>query len=208
MINNFNAIAPLLSFDSNQTYQILIMRRRKDFKDGDSPQKEDVRLIKDYYIGSIEKLNDRYEEMKTLAEIFQARVYVNLNARDTSQIGLKMLKCLSEAILSNSNRYKSIFRKAFAECQKVGQKSWIIDIDGDDAKDIIYDIADAVNSCSPVGEKQLAFYATKNGFHIISRPFHKQEFEAKNQELFYKCEIKYGDNPALLYLPKSLTNES
>lgn len=204
MIDNFNAISHLLTFDNNETYQILIMRRRKDFKDGDSPQKEDVRLIKDYYIESLEKLNDRYEEMKTLAEMFQARVYINLNARDTSQIGLKMLKCLSEAILSNSNRYKSIFRKAFVECPKVGKKSWIIDIDGSDAKDIVYPLIEAVNNCLPIGEKQLAIYATKNGVHVISKPFNKHEFEAKHQELFYKCEIKSGDNPALLYLPESL----
>ena len=204
MINNFKAIAPLLTFYNNETYQVLIMRRRKDFKDGDYPQKEDVRLIKDYYIESLEKLNDRYEEMKTLAEMFQARVYINLNARDTSQIGLKMLKCLSEAILSNSNRYKSIFRKAFAECPKVGKKSWIIDVDGEDADDVVYELMAAINFCIPIGEKQLAFYSTKNGYHIIVSPFNKHEFEAKNQELYYKCEIKTGDNPALLYLPESL----
>ena len=204
MIDNFNVVSPLLTFDNNETYQILIMRRRKDFKDGDSPQKEDVRLIKDYYIESLEKLNYRYEEMKTLAEMFQARVYINLNARDTSQIGLKMLKCLSEAILSNSNRYKSIFRKAFAECQKVGEKSWVIDVDGSDASDIVYPLMGAVDNCLPVGKKLLALYSTKNGYHIVCKPFNKQEFEAKHQNLYYKCEIKSGDNPALLYLPKSL----
>ena len=97
--------------------------------------------------------------------------------------------------------------KSRQEIMDIGKKSWIIDVDGSDAKDIVYPLIEAADECLPVGKKLLALYPTKNGFHIISRPFNKQEFEAKNQDLYYKCEIKSGDNPALLYLPESLTNE-
>lgn len=200
-MDNRKAILPLLKFDNNQVYQILILRRRKDFKEG--VQKEDVRLIKDYYIDSIEKLDYRYEEMKTIADLFEARVYINLNARDTSKIGLRMLKIVSDAILSDSNRYKSCFRKAFAECQKVGDKYWIIDVDGEDAMDqsVKQSIIDLISQCLPVGDKIVTQYNTKNGYHLITKPFNQNAFWAKTSEqVRIACEVKTSDNPALLYM--------
>ena len=107
MINNIEKILPLLKFENNSQCQILILKRKKDFKDKSiNNQKEDVRLIKDYYFKSKEELLDRFEEIQHLSEITKSRVYVNLNLKDISTIGLKMIKIISENLLNKSFKFK------------------------------------------------------------------------------------------------------
>lgn len=202
MINNIQLIKPLLDFSLNQTYQILILRRKKDFDKKEN--KEDVKIIKDYYIRSISDLEEKYEEIIGLSEFFKARVYILLNARNEEKVGVKMLSVLSDLMNTDSNKFKNIFRSTFTILPKIGEKRFIIDVDSND-KDLYNEIYKTLFYCEPKGNKCITNIPTPNGYYIVCKPFNIKTFMS-NQHVYYQCGIK-KDNPTILYYPNSLKND-
>lgn len=90
MVNNFDLIKPLLLFPTKEDnfYFVQILQRKKDHKGirlGGS--NNNSRLIKAYYIKSQEHLDTHTEEMIKLAQVFNARVSINLNPRSFEKAG-------------------------------------------------------------------------------------------------------------------------
>ena len=76
-VDNFEKIKRLLQFDDTGDlfYFIQIMQRKKDGED----IKKNNRIIMNYYITSLDYLNDREDEIKTLCKIYNARAYIGIN---------------------------------------------------------------------------------------------------------------------------------
>jgi hypothetical protein len=76
MIDNIQLILPFLKFESKDDfYYLQILQRKKE-----NPQLgSNSRVIKNYYITSEKYLLDRYNEIKKLCEVFNARAMIRLN---------------------------------------------------------------------------------------------------------------------------------
>jgi hypothetical protein len=90
MINNLELIKPLLNFESKgDFYSLMILKRKKDQPEGERDNHQSVRTIKSYCIESIEYLEKRYDEIKTLCEIFKARAYIHVQKQNHKDVSLE-----------------------------------------------------------------------------------------------------------------------
>ena len=78
MIDNFELIKPLLTFPNDDIYyQLQILRRGKDHPELPAAN----RMIKAYFICSLEGLDYVEQEIKDLCKFFGARAYINLTPK-------------------------------------------------------------------------------------------------------------------------------
>jgi len=201
-IDNIELIKPLLEFKDDSFHQLLILKRKKDFPDKLKNAIQSVRTIKSYCITSIEYLEDRYEEIKMLCEVFQARAYIHVCSQNHKDVALNMINEIINRVKANQHNQKNVFDSVVGQL-KVNEKRWIIDVD---TKDKIYiaELCATIALIQPYDlEKIITFIPTKNGCHIITKPFNLEEF--RKIEGYKDVEIQKR-NPTLLYFPNSLEN--
>ena len=139
----------------------------------------------------METLENRYDEMKELCKVFNARAYIRLSRRNCVTMAKKMIIELWSAFKNNSFKH---LRKIYSTV--VGRdtgldKIWIIDVDRLQLPpDIVYDL-----SClRPEGSKLITWIPTVNGRHLITKPFDLKRFK----ELYPTTDV-HKNNPTLLY---------
>ena len=212
MVDNFELIKPLLSFDKHGDFYFLqILQRKKDGCNVPNSSDNQRRLVKDYHITSTEKLDSLRDEIIASCNETGARAYIRLNKRNYRTVSMAfaeetLMKARTNQEFGNTfNEINSVIGR-YPEPGK-GNKTWIVDIDNTnvDAK-LVKDIKDIiVNYCQPFDvEKIVAVIPTKSGVHLITRPF--------NQETFYRMFSQFKlsnenevsikkDNPTVLYVP-------
>ena len=212
MVDNFELIKPLLSFDKHGDFYFLqILQRKKDGCNVPNSSDNQRRLVKDYHITSTEKLDSLRDEIIASCNETGARAYIRLNKRNYRTVSMAfaeetLMKARTNQEFGNTfNEINSVIGR-YPEPGK-GNKTWIVDIDNTnvDSK-IVKDIKDIiVNYCQPFDvEKIVAVIPTKSGVHLITRPF--------NQETFYRMFSQFKlsneneldikkDNPTALYAP-------
>jgi hypothetical protein len=199
MINNFEQIKKLLTFESEDDFYLLqILRRKKENPDvGNKPN-----VVKTYYINSIEYLDKVTPEIIGISNERNARVYITVNRRSFKKTALKSLQEIANNI--ESGNYKSA-RKAYesvaGKYSSEKDKKWIIDIDWKDFPDnktefarisaFAQELMEEVNK-DPFSEPIL----TKNGIHIITRPFNLKKFSER-----YPTVEVHKDRYTILYIP-------
>ena len=212
MVDNFELIKPLLSFDKHGDFYFLqILQRKKDGCNVPNSSDNQRRLVKDYHITSIEKLYSLRDEIIASCNETGARAYIRLNKRNYRTVSMAfaeetLMKARTNQEFGNTfNEINSVIGR-YPEPGK-GNKTWIVDIDNTNVdSNLVKDIKDIiVNYCQPFDvEKIVAVIPTKSGVHLITRPF--------NQETFYRMfsQIKLSnenevdikkDNPTVLYAP-------
>jgi hypothetical protein len=193
MIDNFELIKPLLKFPNDDTYYHLqILRRGKDHPELPAAN----RMIKAYFICSLEGLDHVKDEVKKLCEFFGARAYINLAPKSIKKTTMFQLKYLAERAYIGD--YKKIW-KSWNTCAgeiKGEESRWVVDVDNPLEKMIYWwDIKKYINEeCEPVGDKTIAIIPTKNGNHLITKPFNLQQFKEKYPDIDV-----HKNNPTLLY---------
>lgn len=212
-VNNFDLITPLLSFDSpDEFYFIQILQRKKDNKDNPNIQylgsNNSSRLIKAYYITSAEQLQKYKFEMIALANLFNARVGINLNKRSFRKTAFNTLVNISNSI--SNNEYSHISRAYNTACgvHNGGDRIWLLDVDNITDPNLLamfdnpegrreFAIHKCINESMPIDrQKILAKIPSKNGYHLITTSFDTREFVL----LFPDIEI-HKNNPCNLYIP-------
>ena len=126
----------------------------------------------------MEQLDQRYPEMKSLCEQFNARAYIRLSRRDAREIAKDLLILLGDAFRNNSFQHlRKIYSTAVGR-NKGLDKIWIIDVD-DDAMNVKLDngFISWLSVLKPQGDKVLSVIPTKQGIHIITKPFDLKEFK-------------------------------
>lgn len=104
MIDNFDLIKPLLTFENpGDFYFIQILQRKKDFM-----EKEKTKVIKEYFVENINFLDFKKKEMISLANFFNARVMIRLNKRNYEYISLKLLNELASRISQKTYSIKNL----------------------------------------------------------------------------------------------------
>lgn len=192
MVDNFEQIKGLLEFGSeDEFYFVQIIKRKKE----NAEMGSNSHIVKFYYLKSAADLDKDKEEMILLAKYHNARVCINLNKRSFERTAFHTLKKLTDQILNKD--FKNA-RKAYnSVCgMHAGEidKTWIVDIDekGRYANDVLK----GIETIAPIGDKLIAIIETKNGVHLITKPFNLQTFK----EWYPNIEV-HKNNPTIIYIP-------
>jgi len=198
MIDNLEIIKPLLNFEKEgDFYMLYVFKRKKDQPEIERDNHQSVRTIKTYCIESAEYLNHRYEEIKSLCEIFKARAYIHVQKQNHKDVSLEMMITLAQRIKNGQHIQNHLFDSVVGQL-KTHEKRWVVDIDSKDISKL-EDVKSFIKSLRPVGDKIEEIIPTKNGYHLITKRFDVLEFHKE----FSDVEIQ-KKNPTLLYLPSSL----
>lgn len=192
MINNFDKIISIMSFDDpNDFYFVQLIKRKKDNPD----MKGDSAVIKEWFVSSIDYLLSKKESMIEMANNYNARLTIRINRRNYKKLGLKMIADITQKLESeNYKGLKSSFSSVAGKYASDPDKKWIVDIDSEDLEKL-EEIKRVINRSMPDVEKIITEIPSKSGIHLIVRPFDLREFK----KLFKDIEIK-KDNPTNLYI--------
>jgi hypothetical protein len=201
MIDNLELIKPLLNFEkAGDFYMLYVFKRKKDQPEGERDNHQSVRTIKTYCVDSVEYLEKRYDEIKTLCEVFKARAYIHIQKQNHFDVGMEMIKTIIDRVQSGQSNQKNVFDSVVGKL-KTNERRWIVDID---TKDIIEigEIGYVIDRlCRPFGNKIIETIPTKSGVHLITEKFDVMEFKKYYPEIDIQRK-----NPTLLFFPNSLEN--
>jgi len=204
MINNTEKIREMLFFnDKDDFYFLQILKRRKDNPD----LEKDMVVIDNIYINSLESYDKRIPHVIELCNIENARAYFRVNKRNYAKLGPHMLKRVVDIVFTeNCRALRSCFDSVAGEFHSDPDKKWIIDIDWIDVitptnLDGKYLYEKVVHDATALQfeakrEPLMIKIPTKNGEHLITRPFNLQKFKEK-----YPTIDCHKDNPTILYCP-------
>lgn len=184
-INNFEVLRCVLNFpEEGGICHVQIIQRKKDSAHGKSST-----LIKDYFIESLNDLEEKFKEMKTLAKMFGARVYISLNIKSCSKVHATLLSLLVDRLKQGDYRSLPRLMRRAVDLTKTPKKDqwWLVDVDSMD-REVVNKVLQYVGS-------QAFIVPTKNGFHILSHPFRLDTFKQQ----FPTLDV-HKDNPTLLYM--------
>ena len=202
MIDNFELIKPLLKFPNDDIYYHLqILRRGKDHPELPAAN----RMIKAYFICSLESLDYVEQEIKDLCKFFGARAYINLAPKSIKKTTMLQIKYLAQRAYEGD--FKKIW-KSWNTCAgeiKGEESRWVVDIDDNSdnypIKDKVYNIETFIDKiCEPRdvyphrGAKVIINIPTKSGYHLITTPFNLQQFKEEYPDIDV-----HKNNPTLLY---------
>jgi hypothetical protein len=202
MVNNFDNIRALLKFpNENSFYFLQILKRRKDNPD----LGKDMVHIADYYIYNLEQFDGLKQRIIDQCNSENARAYFRLNVRDARKVAMQVLKRTVDYIVSENYRaVKNAFASCTGEYHSDPDKTWIVDVDWKDVpqgKDpdlylnkIIAKIQELVFETGK--DDTIYTLVTKNGIHVISRPFNLKKF----RDVYSQIDV-HKDNPTILYCP-------
>lgn len=203
MVDNFELIRTLLDVPEKRTdtgqdfYFVQVLQRKKDHKEENKRlgRNNNARLVKAYYIYSLEQYDEYMEEMIVLAKLFNARVGINLNRRNSRKLALEMNEQLAACLKSENYNLSKLYNSC---CGMVTgtDKLWLVDIDSP-LLSHVSGVIDTINSLEPsVGNKIKATIPTKSGYHLITTAFNSKEFGEKHPEV----EV-HKNNPTALFIP-------
>ena len=200
VVDNWNLIREKLDFsDKDKFYFIELMQRKKD----DSSFPANNRMVKYYFVYSLEYYNKIEDEVKKLSDCTGARVYILLNRRSYKKCMLNMLADAAKmAIDDNYLHFPNLIPSVVGKYADESDKKWIVDIDYDETKYDAINKGDIkslelfIDSLEPhTVESKIKFRVpTLHGVHLITSPFNYQKF---SQE-YPNIDI-HKDNPTLLY---------
>jgi len=203
MIDNLEDIKGLLNFEKEgDFYMLYVFKRKKDQPEGERDNHQSVRTIKTYCVDSVQYLEKRYDEVKKLCELFNARAYIHVQKQNHSDVSLDMLATLAERIKNGVHNQKGLFDSVVGQI-KTNEKRWIIDID--DVSKFSFDhdsyyasMREYIIELQLEANKTLGmtFIKTKSGFHIITQPFNVMKFKERYPDVDIQKK-----NPTLLFVP-------
>lgn len=200
MLDNSALIRDLLDFsDPDSFYFLQILKRRKD----NPTMERDCITIGDYYIQSLDGFDRTIQNVRSICEKENARAYIRLNRRDSKKLAFQVLKRIADYI--SSGNYKAV-KNAYASCSgefsSDEDKKWIVDIDWKDWENraevdvILLPFLEELQE--ETGRESFAkAIPTRNGVHLITRPFNFSKFREK-----YPNVDVHKDNPTILFSPR------
>jgi hypothetical protein len=203
MIDNINVIKGLLNFEKEgDFYMLYVFKRKKDQPEGERDNHQSVRTIKTYCVSSVEYLEKRYDEVKKLCELFNARAYIHVQKQNHMDVSLDMLATLAERIKNGVHNQKGLFDSVVGQI-KTNEKRWIVDIDNVSMDSFNHDpyyisMRGYITELQLEANKTLGmtFIKTKSGFHIVTQPFNVMKFKERNPDVDIQKK-----NPTLLFVP-------
>lgn len=201
LIDNFSEVRKHLRFDNQgDIYVVHVMFRVKDLrseggKDCYLSHDETTRLIKTYYVDSLEYYDKKKPAMIDLAENNHARVYIAMTRKNRLTCNRVILKKLVDEVDNPNVRYDHLIRSAVCGCHISDYKWWTLDVDNDtmvqdpehspgcevylmDIKDkVIAEMSKLVDETKTRSGSEIFEVPTKNGCHIMTPPFNRSKME-------------------------------
>jgi hypothetical protein len=198
MINNFSILKNLVIFESEDDFlHLQILKRKKENLDLGS----NSYVVKTFYVRSWDYLESKMPEIMNLCEFNNARAYINLNKRSFESIAFHTLKKVTDQIMNKD--FKSVHKAYESVCGAYcadKDKKWIIDIDWiewSDKAELANIVTLAQELQKETGKEPIIQYIpTKNGTHIITRPFNISKF----RNVYPDVDV-HKDNPTILFMP-------
>lgn len=206
IIDNFDIIKKHIDFiDKNDRYIVHIMRRPKDCKQKANQlgSNETQRLVRTYYIDSLEYFEKKIPAMKELAESTNSRVYIILQPKDNFKCLLNLGKKILDTIQNDNYSVKPehLVRQAYCEYHNTRKKQWILDLDKDemfgwsveDVKQLVRKYVKSAlllsskvdkDKIEEVLDNEIYEVTTRNGCHLVSPPFNLQAAQKECEMLF------------------------
>lgn len=211
-INNASLIKSFLSFDKDDFYFLQIIKRRKDNPDMELGSV----TLKSYYIHSFKEYDKLIPIVIRQCDFENARAYFRLNKRNYKNLGLKMVNRSLVYIASNNYApLRNVFDTVAGECPSDPIKKWVIDVDSDvvgtpvklqhdsmiymesGAAELVRIRSLAISLQNKTKNEPMAeLIPTKNGVHLITRPFNLAEFKLQ----YPKVDV-HKDAVSILYCP-------
>lgn len=194
----------MIGFDDEFDFYFLqILKRRKDNPD----LKRDMVVIANYHIESIEQYVSLMPHIVNMCEAENARAYFRINRRNYKHLSHHMLKRVVDVIASGTVKsLKGSFDSVCGQYHNDPDKKWIVDIDNVDLYNeetnpsgyILDEVILLIGHLQRLTKKEpyIKSILTKNGIHLITRPFNLKEFKTK----FPQIDV-HKDNPTILYCP-------
>lgn len=216
-IDNFDIFRKHLTFkEKTDRYIVHILRRPKDLIEDPAMKaigsNEHQRLLRTYYIDSLEYFDTKIPAIKELCITNRARAYILPQVRNNYECLLSLGEKVLETIrLGNfSVKPEHLLRSAYCEYHKSRDKQWILDLDDDCMTEYIFSknfggvslqtkqwtleqVLELVkkNLVTCGKDPELAYVVkTKSGHHIITSPFNLQAAE-KECNLMYEGVKKF-----------------
>jgi hypothetical protein len=142
-------------------------------------------------------LENRYEEIIQLCELFKARAYIHIQKQNHKDVSLNMITEIVNRIQSGQTNQKNVFDSVVGQI-KTQEKRWIVDVD-ETCFTSVLKVDKFLNTLRPEGNKVEALIPTKNGYHLITKRFDVIAFKEKYSNLDIQKK-----NPTLLYYPNSI----
>ena len=194
-----------LCLDSRECFYVVqLLQRMKD-----NPVKQFMnanlrnnsnRTIQQFQIYSLEDWDLKIPTIVDMAKYYQARVYIDLNLKDSKDVFAQLFRNMSERFSTcNYSKLHRIYNESVGQTRTMRntQKRWLVDIDTHDAnliscvKSFILSLrggSDTRFETDASGKR--TYYAdivaeipTKNGVHLITTTFQKDAFMKKFPEL-------------------------
>ena len=154
-------------------FVIELIRRGKDNPD---LQKSNYHF-KNYYVYSWADF-ERYEpEIKTICDMFNLRAYGSVTPKLMSQVALDTLAESARRVsLHDYKKFYNIFESCSGKFVDKASQIWVVDVDAENVSKLDTVIGHLYD-CEPLGSDKIKFrMPTRNGIHILTKPFNLQRF--------------------------------
>lgn len=160
-------ILPKFNKEDKKYIIVTIVKRKKD-----NPEMvKNEKPIRTYIIRSFDELKTIEQELKTVADMYGARVYVTPHLRSLEKLQKEVFRKMSTHIVDNV--YVDPEKTLYSEARSVKPENlmWIIDID-----DIDKDLDNVYKWLLNNGVIKWEVIPTVNGLHILTKPFNSKKF--------------------------------
>lgn len=160
---------------NDKFFTIDLIRRGKDCPDLPAANY----TFKIYYIDSLDAYDLAKPEIKVLTSVFPLRAYISVNCKSKMKSQIRVLNKIVQCIgMGETKKPWKQFSSACQEIENKNDKRWIVDVDTQVPEEVDQ-IECIIKNCSSKyhpDEVVLCRVQTKNGCHIITRPFNTFEF--------------------------------
>jgi hypothetical protein len=183
----------MLSFEKDDFYFVQVLKRRKD----NTNMEKDMVILNNFYIDSLEDFDKKLPFIKWVCDSENARAYFRLNKRNYKDLAPHMVKRVVEIAFGNDcHALKNVFDSVAGEFHSDPDKKWLIDVDDDKNIDYTELVDTVVELQKDAGrEPMTALFPTKNGVHLITRPFNLIKFK-----VMFLVDV-HKDANTILYCP-------
>ena len=217
VIDNFDIIRSHLTFTSDfDRYIIHIIKRAKDDKGKMYGVNETNRLIKTFYITSLEYFDRKIPVIKDLCISNNARAYILPQVRNNEDCLKNLLKVVVDNLSNPTIKPDNLIRTAYAGYHGSRDKKWILDLDSNNmteyrngkvwTSDVVLKFI--YEQLKDIGKTENDAYMipTKNGHCIVTSPFNLQK-------AYEQCSMLYEgvhqerefDNDHTMIVKKEIT---
>ena len=156
----------IINIPKHCVLHLVIIRRKKENPDITGQRS----IIKDYYISNYDYLESIWEEVVTISELFNARVYLNINPKPYNSIYINLLNICSSALSYNQYRNVNTIISSSVDSATSEDNYFIVDVDSK-SEDFINYIKDKINLCRGNKTRIIKEVPTINGVHLICNKF-------------------------------------